>query len=247
MASQRSRLAADWEPSDDELAAIQADEEAAFIAEFQRTTEPSQSGEADPRWLRGGASHQKFSSFATDEEEEEARQSAREQNPWDTDAQWVRDMMQPTEVASIPRTKGSCKNKRKRRKPVLVPKHTDRIDDNPAQECVKLFRFRARVSPGEYYFYEIRPGYALIVVRRYLAEIRENGFERRDTLRRFMTAGISRNRRLSMYVEEQELKELAICPGGAMRALTERARVEDPVRVNAVDQTARRPRPLPSL
>jgi hypothetical protein len=238
MASQRSRLAADWEASPEEIIALrQAHEE---------VEEELDDGEVDPRWVKGGKSYQRFSPYATDEEEAQAKQGNREQRAWDPDAPWVKEMLQPAEIGSIPRAKGTRNNRRRHHRTVIVlPKHTDRIDDNPAQECVKLYRFRARLSPGEHYFYEIRPGYALIVVRRYLEEIRENGFERRDMRKRYMTEGVSRTRRLAVYVEEQELRELAVCPGGTMRALAQRARAEDPTRVASVDLLAKRPKTQP--
>jgi hypothetical protein len=240
---ERSRLAADWVPTEEELAAIQAGEETSLSTEFE---EEKGEEEADPRYLPGGKFYRYFphGGYSTDEEEADALQSMRESLPWDPYAGWVRDLIQPAEIGDIPRGKGSRNGKRRRSPVVKVKKQSDRNDDDQAKERVLLYRFQARLSAGEYWFYDVRGDYDLVVVRRYLMEIRENGFDREDRRKRFLTAGIRRMRFRSVYVEEEELKDLRLCPGGAMRALAERARTEQPLRVAAIDRLAKKKLPI---
>ncbi len=70
--SQRSRLAADWIPTEVEFLAIQAAQDAPQVSEVEEHEEPAEEEIIDPRWLRGGASYQRFPVYESDEEEAEA-------------------------------------------------------------------------------------------------------------------------------------------------------------------------------
>ncbi len=162
---------------------------------------------------------------------------------WDPDDSRIKQFIQPELVAHIPHGRGGSSRRKRRTERRRILPHRDVTFVSNAQELndITLNRFHIRLSPGEHYFYSIRPWYAEKIIRAYLTIIGITGItESRDRFRRYTIDMVRRTRDYILYLTREERLDIGICRGGAVRMLAAHARREDAEGVAGRDFAAQR-------
>ncbi len=161
MASQRSRLAADWAPSEEEIAATRAAEDYSFT--------PDVAEELDPRWMIGGKSHQPYAKYESDEEEAAAKESRLDRVRWTQAADEAKDarIVLPTGYVDSEAEKmlqnenivvrgsgGGSKNKNDNRK-IFKPTRAVIVEEKPL--CAVVPFCVGKITRGSMWYYRAHP------------------------------------------------------------------------------------------
>lgn len=162
---------------------------------------------------------------------------------WDPDDIRIKQFMQPELVSQIAHGRGGSSRRKRRteRKRILPHRDVNFVADAQELNDVTLNRFHIRLSPGEHYFYAVRPWYAEKIIRDYLTLIGVTGItESRDRFRRYTRDAVRRTRDYILYLTREERADIGICRGGAVRMLAIQARREDAPGVARRDFAAQR-------